>query len=396
MDFIEYFRLSINALLANKLRSILTTLGVVIGVFSVILLVSLGSGLQSYITNQIAGLGSNTIFVLPGNIGGAQRPADNINKLTLSNAKYLEEKLKGIALVSPLISKITTVKYANKSNKNTNIWGVSTSFPEIIKTKIIKGAFFTKSQERNGSKVAVIGPTVVKNLFPNTDPIGKKITISGGKYTIIGISASRGGSSFGQDQDNVITIPVTSAKKQFSVNLANEFFLSANSPALVNFVKKRSEQILLTRLQEDDFTIMGQEQILTTVTNITNVLTIALGGIAAISLVVGGIGVMNIMLVSVTERTKEIGLRKALGARRQDILTQFLLEAVMLSLLGGSIGILLGLGASVVVAAFFFATVTPWSVILSFLFSVAVGVIFGMTPAIRASRLSPIDALRYE
>lgn len=395
MDIREHFRLSTNALLANKMRSILTTLGVVIGVFSVILLVSLGNGLQSYITNQITGLGSNILFVLPGKIGGSQGPGEGVNKLTLTNVKYLEERLRGIALISPLISKITTVKYSNKSNKNTSVWGVSSTLTDIIKIKIVKGTFFTKAQEGNGSKVAVIGSTVVKNLFPNTDPVGKKITISGGKYTIIGISESRG-SSLGQDQDNVAIIPFTAAKKQFSINLANEIFVSANSPALVGLVKKKANEILLTRLEEDDFTIMGQEQILSTATNIIGVLTIALGGIAAISLIVGGIGVMNIMLVSVTERTKEIGLRKALGARRQDILTQFLLEAVMLSLLGGTIGILLGLGASAIVAIFFFATVTPWSVILAFAFSVAVGVIFGMTPAIRASKLSPIDALRYE
>jgi putative ABC transport system permease protein len=395
MNIREYFRLSTNALLANKMRSILTTLGVIIGVFSVILLVSLGNGLQSYITTQISELGSNILFVLPGKVGGTSGPGETVNRLTLTNIKYLSERLQNIALISPLIAKTTTIKFANKSNKNTNIWGVSSTFPDIIKTKITKGTFFTKSQEKNGSKVAVVGPTVVKNLFPNTDPIGKKITISGGKYTIIGLSASRG-SSFGQDQDNIAVIPFTAAKKQFSSDIVNEVYLSANSPELVGLVKKRTTEILLTRLSEDDFTIMGQEQILSTVTNITSVLTIALGGIAAISLVVGGIGVMNIMLVSVTERTKEIGLRKALGARRQDILTQFLLEAVMLSLLGGTIGILLGLGASMIVSIFFFAVVTPWSVALAFLFSVAVGIIFGMTPAIRASKLSPIEALRYE
>lgn len=395
MDIKELFSLALGSLRANKLRSALTMLGIVIGVFSVILLVSLGSGLQAYITNQISGLGSNIIFVMPGKVGGTQGPGEGLNKLTFANAKYLEERLQNLALVSPLVQKITTVKYANKSNQNTNIWGTSATFPDIINTNIVRGTFFTKAQERNGSRVAIIGQTLVDNLFPNSDPIGKKITISGGKYTVIGIAEQKG-SSFGQDQDNTIIIPVTAAKKQFSIDLVNTIYLSANSPLLVEVVKKRTKDVLLTRLEEDDFTIMTQEQTLETVNNITSVLTAALGGIAAISLVVGGIGVMNIMLVSVTERTKEIGLRKALGAKRKDILMQFLLEAVMLSLVGGTIGILLGLAASAIMAQFFFAVVTPWSVFLAFAFSVAVGIVFGMMPAIRASRLSPIEALRYE
>lgn len=395
MDKVELVKLALLSLRTNKLRSFLTTLGVVIGVFSVILLVALGNGLQAYITKQIAGLGSNIIFVLPGKVGGSQGPGESVNKLTLANVRYFENRMENIALVSPLVSKTTTIKYVNRSNKNTNVWGVSSSFPDIIKTEITRGTFFTKTQERSGSKVAVVGQTVVKNLFPNTDPIGKKIAISGGKYTIIGISAERG-SSFGQDQDNTVVIPFNAARKQFSIDVVNTIYLSATTPELVELVKKRSREVLLTRLEEDDFTIMTQEQTLETVNNITGVLTLGLGGIAAISLIVGGIGVMNIMLVSVTERTKEIGLRKALGAKRRDILLQFLLEAVMLSLLGGTIGILLGLGASAILAIFFFASVTPWSVFLAFSFSMAVGVIFGMAPAIRASRLSPIEALRYE
>ena len=395
MDTRELFKLAIGSLRANKLRSALTTLGVVIGVFSVILLVSLGSGLQTYITKQISGLGSNIIFILPGKVGGTQGPGESVNKLTFANFNYFQERMKTLANASPLVSKTTTVKYVNKTNKNTNIWGVSAEFPDIISTEIVRGTFFTKAQEKSGSKVAVIGPTVVKNLFPNTDPIGKKIAISGGKYTVIGVSAEKG-STFGQDQDNVVVIPFTTARKQFSADVINAIYLSATAPEFVELVKKRSKEILLSRLEEDDFTIMTQEQTLATVTNITNVLTIALGGIAAISLIVGGIGVMNIMLVSVTERTKEIGLRKALGARRRDILLQFLLEAVMLSLLGGTIGILLGLGASAVVAKFFYASVTLWSILLAFGFSMAVGIVFGIAPAIRASRLSPIEALRYE
>jgi putative ABC transport system permease protein len=395
MNIGELFKLALSSLRANKLRSALTTLGIIIGVFSVILLVALGNGLQSYITKQISGLGSNIIFVIPGKISGGHGPRDAVNRITISTANYLDSRINAIAKTSPLVQKVVTVKYVNRSSVDTNIWGASADFPEIISTKIIRGTFFNKSQEKNGSKVAVIGQTVVTNLFPNTDPIGKKITISGSRYTVIGISEKKG-SAFGTDQDNVIVIPLTAAKKQFSIDLVNAVYVSAMSPELVGFVKKQIKKVLLTRLDEGDFTIMTQEQTLATVTNITNVLTVALGGIAAISLVVGGIGVMNIMLVSVTERTKEIGLRKALGARRKDILLQFLLEAVMLSLLGGTIGILFGLGSAALLAIFFFAEITPWSVFLAFGFSMAVGIIFGITPAIRASRLSPIEALRYE
>lgn len=395
MDSKELLKLATSSLRANKLRSALTTLGIIIGVFSVIMLVALGNGLQKYITDQISGLGSNLLFVVPGKVGQGGGPGDFANKLTIADAKYLSERIQSIAYVSPLIQKNTTVKYGNKSNKNTNIWGASYTFPQIVKTDLTKGVFFTESQARSGSKVAIIGPTVVKNLFPSEEPLGKRVTISGGKYTIIGITTSKG-SVFGQDQDNVILIPVDTAKRQFNVNNVNAIYISAKQPELVTLVKRRTETILLTRFEEDDFTVMTQEQTLSTVSSITGVLTAALGGIAAISLLVGGIGVMNIMLVSVTERTKEIGLRKALGAKRGDILSQFLLEAVMLSLLGGLIGVALGWGASLIIAQFFVAEVTIWSVLLAFGFSVAVGVIFGIAPAIRASRLSPIEALRYE
>ncbi len=396
MDIRELFKLAFTSLRANKLRSALTTLGIIIGVFSVILLVSLGTGLQSYITDQISGLGSNLLFVVPGNVSGGPRdPGDSANKLKLSDATILEARLKSIAYVSPLIGKQTTVKYENKSIEGTQIYGVAANYQSIIKVDLEKGVFFTPSQDKNGSKVAVIGKTVVNTLFPSGNPIGKKVNISGGKYTVIGIAVERG-SVFGVDQDNTILIPTLAAKKQFSIDTINNIYLSALKPEFVSLVKKRANEILLRRLEKDDFTVMTQEQTLSTVTSVTGALTAALGGISAISLLVGGIGVMNIMLVSVTERTKEIGLRKALGARRKDILLQFLLEAVMLSLVGGTVGILLGLGVSALLAQFFVSQVTPWSVILAFAFSVAVGIIFGIAPAIRASRLSPIEALRYE
>ena len=396
MEFQELLTLSVKAITANKLRSILTTLGVIIGVFAVILLVSVGSGLQSYITNQISSLGSNLIYVIPGKIGGARTPGGvQTNKLTVDDAKYLATKLKNLAEVGPVIQKTSTIKYKNKSDKGVSIMGTSANYPDIVKTSIVKGTYFTESQERAGNKVVLIGKTVQTNLFGNENPIGKRITIAGQRYTVIGILKERG-SVFGIDQDNTTVIPVTDAQRQFGVNTVNTIYISANDANKVEYVQKLANDLLLKRLTEDDFTLQNQSQTLSTVSSITGVLTIALGGIAAISLIVGGIGVMNIMLVSVTERTKEIGLRKALGAKRKDILLQFLLEAVMLSLLGGVVGIILGIGASAILAQVFISVITPWSVVLAFFFSMAVGIIFGIAPAIRASKLSPIQALRYE
>lgn len=396
MDFLELLRLAISSLKANKLRSGLTTLGIIIGVFAVILLVSIGSGLQSYITNEISSLGSNLIYVIPGRIGGARTPGGvSTNRLTINDAKDLSLKLKDVANVGPIIQSSSTVKYEGKSDKGVSILGTTANYPDIVKTSIEKGIYFSLGQEKSGAKVAVIGKTVEKTLLPNTNPIGKKIAISGNKYTIIGVLKERG-STFGIDQDNTVVIPITSAQRIFGVNNVNTIYLSANKANQVTYVQDKAKEILLKRLTEDDFSVQNQAQTLSTINNITNILTIALGGIAAISLVVGGIGVMNIMLVSVTERTREIGLRKALGAKRKDILTQFLLEAVILSLIGGLTGIVMGLGASYILAKFFISDVTPWSVILAFIFSVVVGIIFGIAPAINASRLSPIEALRHD
>ncbi len=342
-------------------------------------------------------MGSNLIFVIPGRVGGARTPGgQQTNKLVLADSQKLEAKLKTIADVSPVIQKIVTLKYKNRSDKDVSILGTTANYPSIIVVvELEKGNFFTASQERSGARVTIIGQTVKTTLFKGVDPIGQKISIGDSKYTIIGIAKKRG-STFGVDQDNTVLVPITAAQRQFSVTNINSIYLSAKKPEFVPLIEKQASAILLKRMTADDFTLQTQEETLNTVGNVIGALTIALGGIAAISLIVGGIGVMNIMLVSVTERTKEIGLRKALGARRKDILSQFLFEAVMLCVAGGIIGILLGLGASYLLAIFFISEVTPWSVFLAFAFSVAVGVIFGMTPAIRASRLSPIEALRYE
>lgn len=396
MDILELLKLSVTALIANKLRSVLTTLGIIIGVFAIILLVSLGTGLQGYITNQISGLGSNLLFVIPGTVGGARTPGGVIaNKLLLSDSKTLAFRLKSFANVSPFVSKTSTIKYKNRVDKGASVGGSSYNYSQIINIKLDKGASFTQAQENSNAKVTMIGTSVVDKLFPNEDPLGKVITIGSSRYTVIGILAKRG-SLFGIDQDNSVVIPITVAEHEFNLTNINVIYIAAKRADLVPFVKAQATKILLTRLTQDDFNIQSQDTALSTINNVTNVLSIALGGIASISLLVGGIGVANIMLVSVTERTREIGLRKALGAKPSDILQQFLLEAVILSASGGIIGILLGVGTSFVLSKFFVSEVTPWSIFLAFFFSVAVGIVFGVAPAIRASKLSPIEALRYE
>jgi putative ABC transport system permease protein len=395
MESQELIRLSLNALRANKLRSGLTTLGIIIGVFAVILLVSIGSGLQSYITDQISGLGSNLIFVVPGTQAGGGPGGASVNKLTLIHAAELEKGLSGLAKVAPVIMNVADIKNKGLEDKRVSVTGTTANYFQIIKTDMSSGIFFSQSQERSSSKVVDIGQTVADKLFPGENPIGQKISISGGRYTVIGVIAKKG-SAFGEDQDNAVMIPIGAAQRLFGVTNISTIYISANDFSTIDFVQRQVKDVLLKHLSENDFTVETQQQALSTISNITNILTIALGGIAAISLLVGGIGVMNIMLVSVTERTKEIGLRKALGARREDILKQFLLEAVILSLVGGAVGIILGLSASYVLSIVFVSVVTPWSVLLAFLFSVGIGVIFGIAPALRASKLSPMEALRYE
>lgn len=397
METRELIRLALKALISNKLRSFLTTLGIIIGVFAIIMLVSVGSGLQRYITDQIAGLGSNLIFVIPGRIGGARTPGGVVaNKLYIQDAKNIQLKLRTVAQVAPVIQQNSTLKYKNKQDKGVAVLGTTSNYSKTVQNATIeKGIFFSQSQEVSGVKVVVVGQTVLSNLFSNEDPIGKRIFIGNNIYTVIGVMKKRG-AVFGFDQDNIVIVPMVAAQRQFGLTQINAIYISANEaksiPSIIDQVKKT----LLKRLTEDDFTVQTAESSLSIVTNITNVLTIALGGIAAISLLVGGIGVANIMLVSVTERTREIGLRKALGAKRSDILKQFLLEAIILSLSGGVIGIILGMGGSLLLSRFFISDVTPWSVFLAFGFSILIGVIFGMAPAIRASKLNPIEALRYE
>lgn len=396
MDILETGKSALTAILANRLRSFLTVLGIVIGVTSVILLIAIVTGLKTYITSQIEGLGANLLFVIPGRIGGARSPGGvQANRLIYNDAVNLREKLSASAHISAVIQRNATLKSGNKTDKGVAVFGVEANFPQTVTISLTSGRFFRESEQQSSRKVGVIGPTVKANLFANANSIGKKIDVAGIKYTVIGVLASRG-STFGIDQDNSIYIPFQSAQKQFGIDRLNTIYISVNNSSEIKNVQDKATEILKKKLSEDEFTVQSQEQTLSTISQITNVLTIALGGIAAISLIVGGIGIMNIMLVSVTERTREIGLRKAIGAKPSDIRNQFFIEAITLSGLGGIIGIILGIGFSLVIGRFFTTTVPLWAVALSFGFSMLVGIIFGVAPAVRASRLNPIQALRYE
>ncbi len=395
MKFNELIILAFKSIAANKLRSFLTTLGIIIGVFSIILLVSIGSGLQSYITNEISSLGSNLIDVLPGSTSSGFSSFTS-NNLKVSNWKDLERKLVSTAKLTPVMRQPMTLKYGTILDKGAFVAGVSYQYPLVVtSTKLDQGNFFTSGQEQSGANVTVIGRTIYTKFFNNQDAIGKRIFIGNKRYTVVGVT-SKQGSFLGVDRDNIAYIPVESASELFGTEVVTEIAITANSPELVPVVINQTKQTLLRKMTADDFSVETADSLTSTISNVTNMLSLALGGIAAISLLVGGIGVANIMLVSVTERTREIGLRKALGAKRSDILKQFLIEAVMISVFGGIIGIILGMGASIIVAKLLVSEVTWWSVAIAFVFSVGIGIIFGMAPAVRASKLSPIEALRYE
>jgi len=401
MNIWETIRLSLEALLANKMRAFLTMLGVIIGVTSVILLISIGNGLKFYITEQLQGLGADALFVMPGefNIGGGDgggTPGAGIaaSKFTFDHLQDLKRDASTIKAIMAYTENNGTMKYKGKT-KITQVNGVGPEYPEVRNQELIAGSFFTNSQYNSARKVVVLGTTVAEDLFEDEDPIGKRITISGQHYIVLGILEEKG--SLGQiDIDNLVYIPATTAMRQFDMDKVQSFWVQSQDAETVLATKQEIEKILLKTLEDDEFSVLETKNILSAVTKILGTLTAALVGIAAISLVVGGIGIMNIMLVSVTERTREIGLRKAVGATPQAILTQFLIEAIILSFFGGAIGVTIGVIGAFLINRFFTTMVTFWTIGLAFGVSVLVGIVFGVAPAAKAARLNPIDALRYE
>lgn len=402
-------KVAIKALKTNGSRSFLTALGVIIGVASVILLVSVGSGLKSFITGQMQDMGANLIMVVPGeidlnklssgpNAGGSAAAGSAFSSVSQSKLELTDiDSIKRIPKIKETAGMIMTggtLRYKGVS-KTAQIIGTTEDYINIRKSGFLKGNFFTASEVGSGRKVAVLGYKVADDLFGTDDPIGKRIKLGDLNYEVMGVMEEKGGQG-SMTPDDKIFIPITAAQRQFNQDNISLIFAQVDTTEDVAPTIPLIEQVLSRRLDKKDFTVIDQKEILSTVSSILDTLTVALGGIAAISLLVGGIGIMNIMLVSVTERTREIGLRKALGATPEVILLQFLIEAVFLSVGGGVVGILAGLGGALILNTFMPATVTLWSVILAFAVSAGVGIIFGITPARRASQLSPIEALRYE
>ena len=402
MRVINTIKVALRALRRNKMRSILTALGIIIGVGAVIAMVSIGNGAKAQVEAQVASLGENVITVFPGSFttGGMRSGWGSASTLTIEDAEGIRREVANAVAVSPEVRDRAQV-LANGLNWNTQIMGESPDYPAIRTWKFAEGSIFTDQDVRSVAKVAVLGKTVVDQLFPDGDPLGKTVRIRNIPFKVVGVLASKGFNLFGQDQDDTVVIPYTSHLKRVSHHTnINSILVQAASAEAIDKVQQDITDLLMQRRKgrEQDFTVRNQVEIAQAATATSETMTLLLGAIAGVSLIVGGIGIMNIMLVSVTERTREIGIRLAVGAHGRDVLLQFLIEAVILSSLGGVIGILIGVGASELVSmkTGWPILVSSTSVVVAVVFSAAVGMFFGFYPARKAAQLDPIEALRYE
>jgi len=408
MNLNSAWKIAYRSLRANRMRSILTMLGMVIGVSAVIAMVAIGAGANERIAAQISSIGSNLLLVLPGSTtsGGLRSGSGSAPTLTMADARAIGRELPAVRLAAPSIRSTSPVVYGNQ-NWSTLIQGVTPEYFEIRDYRLAEGRFFTADEVDASSKVAVIGRTVVRNLFGDESPAGEILRIKRVPFTVVGVLAEKGQSPQGQDQDDIIIAPITTVQNRLigSQHPGSVGVIIAQAVDRESIGEAEREVVSLLRQrhrigsgQEEDFSVRNLSEMLAVAESSTRVMSLLLGAIASVSLLVGGIGIMNIMLVSVTERTREIGIRLAVGARERDILVQFLIEAVFLSVAGGAVGILLGVGGSLLISRFagWSTLISPGAVLVAFSFSAAVGIFFGFYPARKASRLDPIEALRHE
>ena len=405
MHLKNLLKVALKSILKSRMRSLLTALGIIIGVAAVVVMVAIGDGAQIQVEQQISSLGSNLLIIFPGSAstGGIRMGAGSSNRFTMDDVNKIEEEATLIKAVSPIVRSGGQV-IGGVGNWSTQILGVATNYLEIRDWQLASGDFFTDKDMVSRAKVAVLGQTVVKQLFPNEDPIGQQIRIRNVPFKVIGVLTAKGQSAMGTDQDDIIFAPTTTVLDRLSGGRYISYIqASAISTDQINAAQDQLTSIMreahhINPGEDNDFTVRNQAEITEAATATSKILTILLASVAGVSLIVGGIGIMNIMLVSVTERTREIGIRLSVGARTSDILIQFLTEAIVLSLTGGLIGVLLSFGIIYVLNNYanMIAVIRPEIIFVSFAFAGIIGIFFGFYPARKAANLNPIDALRYE